>query len=144
MIKLRTFYIFRIRDEFYSLYKDNPNSLYSVLKRLYHMKKNDLNLGFNLYNQLIERLDKTKLDRKIYIRYHREFVYSKNGNDHVINNLYKDEVSILNIKHAYILINTNKNYSSFFNVISILGKEYFICDFSNNDYFWIKDIKILV
>ena len=141
---MRTFYIFKMRKEFYSLYKNNPSSLYNVLKHLYHLKKHDLEYGFNLYNQLIEKINKTEIDRKIYIRYHREFVYSKNGNDHVINNLYKDEVSILNIKYAYILINTNKNYSSFFSVISILGEEYFICDFNNNDYFWIKDIKILV
>ena len=141
---MRTFYIFKMRKEFESLYKDNPSSLYNVLKHLYHLKRHDLEYGFNLYNQLIEKINKKETDRKIYIRYHREFVYSKNGNDHVINNLYKDEVSILNIKYAYILINTNKNYSSFFSVISILGSEYFVCDFNNNDYFWINDIKILV
>jgi len=133
-----------MRKEFVNLYRDNPSSLYSVLKHLYTMKKSDANIGFNLYNQLMERVNKTDLDRKIFIKYHKELTYSKNGNDHVINNLYKDEISILTIKQAYILITANKNYSSFFGIIASFGEEYFVCDFANQDYFWINDIKILV
>ena len=71
-------------------------------------------------------------------------VYSKNRNEHIINNLYKDEISILTIKNSYILITANHNYSSFFNIIGNLGDEYFICDFLYQDYFWINDIKMLV
>jgi len=133
-----------MRKEFVNLYRDNPSSLYSVLKHLYLMKKSEANIGFNLFNQLTEKVNKSELDRKIFIKYHKEMVYSKNGNDHVINNLYKDEVSILTIKNAYILVTTNKNYSSFFNIISSFGEEYFVCDFIYQDYFWINDIKILV
>ena len=141
---MRTFYIFKMRKEFVNLYRDNPSSLYNVLKHLYNMKTSDANIGFNLYNQLIEKINKSELDRKIFIKYHKEFIYSKNGNDHVINNLYKDEISILTIKNAYILVTANKNYSSFFNIIAAFGSEYFICDFNNQDYFWINDIKMLV
>ena len=133
-----------MRKEFVNLYRENPSSLYNVLKHLYLMKRSDVSIGFNLYNQLTEKIDKNELDKKIFIKYHKELIYSKNGNDHVFNNLYKDEISILTIKYAYILINTNKNYSSFFNVIAMFGDEYFICDFINQDYFWINDIKILV
>ena len=144
MIKLRTFYIFKIRDEFHNLYLNNPKNLYTLLKHLYYLKKKDLNYGFSLFNQLIVPIDKERLDRDIFIKYHREMIYSKNGNDHIINNLYKDEVSILSIKKAYILIDTSKNYSSFFKVINNLGNDYFICDFKEQDYFWINDIKMLV
>ena len=133
-----------MRREFVNLYKENPSSLYNVLKHLYSMKKSETAIGFNLYNQLTEKINKSELDKKIFIKYHKELIYSKNGNDHVFNNLYKDEVSILTIKYAYILVNTNKNYSSFFNVVSMFGDEYFVCDFINQDYFWINDIKILV
>lgn len=141
---MRTFYIFKMRKEFVNLYRDNPNSLYGVLKHLYCMKKSEVNIGFNLYNQLVEKVNKSELDRKIFIKYHKDLTYSKNGNDHVINNLYKDEISILTIKKAYILVTANKNYSSFFNIIASYGEEFFVCDFNNQDYFWINDIKILV
>ena len=141
---MRTFYIFKIKKEFVDLYSNNPNSLYNILKHLYLMKRYEADYGFNLFNQLTERINKILLDREIYIKYHNEMVYTKNHNEHIINNLYKDEVSILTIKNAYILINVNKNYSSFFSIITGIGKEYFVCDFSNQDYFWINDIKTLV
>lgn len=144
VIIMRTFYIFRMKREFVNLYRENPNSLYNILKHLYFMKRHEAEYGFNLFNQLTEKIDKDTLDREIYIKYHNEMVYSKNHNEHIINNLYKDEISILTIKKAYILITANKNYSSFFNIIGNIGDEYFICDFVNQDYFWINELKMLV
>ncbi len=141
---MRTFYIFCMKREFVNLYRENSNSLFCILKHLYYMRKQELEYGYQLFHQLVEKIDKTKLDREIYIKYHNEMVYSKNEREHIINNLYKDEISILTIKKTYIFIQTNKNYSSFFNIIGNLGDEYFVCDFLNQDYFWINDIKILV
>lgn len=141
---MRTFYIFRMKREFVNLYRESPNSLFHILKHLYYMKRHELDYGYQLFHQLVERIDKEKLDREIYIKYHDEMVYSKNKNEHIINNLYKDEVSILTIKKTYILIQANKNYTSFFNVVENLGDEYFVCDFIYQDYFWINDIKMLV
>ena len=108
---MRNYYIFRIKREFVNLYRDSPSSLFNVLKHLYYMKRCDASYGFNLFNQLTMKIDKDKLDREIYIRYHNEMVYSKNKEEHIINNLYKDEVSILTIKNAYIYVNTNNNYT---------------------------------
>lgn len=141
---MRTFYIFRMKKEFVNLYKESPNSLFNVLKHLYYMKRHEMNYGFNLFSQLTEKIDKDKLDRNIYIKYHDEMIYSKNHNEHVINNLYKDEISILTIKNAYILVTANQNYSSFFSVIGNLGDDYFVCDFTYQDYFWINEVKMLV
>ena len=142
--RMRTFYIFKMKKEFVSLYQNSPGSLYNVLKHLYYMKRHEMSYGFNLFQQLTEKIDKNKLDREIYIKYHDEMVYSKNHDEHIINNLYKDEISILIIKSTYILINANRNYSSFFTILESLGDEYFVCDFVSQDYFWINDIKILV
>lgn len=141
---MRTFYIFRMKREFVNLYRENPNSLYNILKHLYYMRRHEMDYGFNLFNQLTEKIEKEKFDREIYVKYHHEMVYTKNRNEHIINNLYKDEVSILTIKNAYILIMANKNYSSFFSIIDSLGDEYFVCDFGNQDYFWINEVKMLV
>ena len=142
--RMRTFYIFKMKKEFVSLYQNSPGSLYNVLKHLYYMKRHEMSYGFNLFQQLTAKIDKNKLDREIYIKYHDEMVYSKNHDEHIINNLYKDEISILIIKSTYILINANRNYSSFFTILESLGDEYFVCDFVSQDYFWINDIKMLV
>lgn len=141
---MRTYYIFKLKKEFVNLYKENPSSLFNILKHLYYMKKHELDYGFNLFKQLTEKIDKNQLDREIYIKYHKDMVYSKNKNEHIINNLYKDEISILTIKNAYISINVNRNYTSFFDVIASLGDNYFVCDFGCQDYFWINNIKTLV
>ena len=119
--RMRTFYIFKMKKEFVSLYQNSPGSLYNVLKHLYYMKRHEMSYGFNLFQQLTEKIDKNKLDREIYIKYHDEMVYSKNHDEHIINNLYKDEISILIIKSTYILINANRNYSSFFTILESLG-----------------------
>lgn len=142
--RMRTFYIFKMKKEFVSLYQNSPGSLYNVLKHLYYMKRHEMSYGFNLFQQLTDKIDKNRLDREIYIKYHDEMVYSKNHDEHIINNLYKDEISILIIKSTYILINANRNYSSFFTILESLGDEYFVCDFVSQDYFWINDIKMLV
>ena len=142
--RMRTFYIFKMKKEIVRLYQNSPGSLYNVLKHLYYMKRHEMSYGFNLFQQLTEKIDKNKLDREIYIKYHDEMVYSKNHDEHIINNLYKDEISILIIKSTYILINANRNYSSFFTILESLGDEYFVCDFVSQDYFWINDIKMLV
>ena len=141
---MRTYFAFKIKKEFVSLYKDNSRNLYEVLKHLYFMKKHEMNYGLNLFTQLTEKIDKYELNKQIYVNYHKDMTYSKNGNDHIINNLYKDEISVLTIKNSYILITANHNYSSFFNILSSLGVDYFICDFEYQDYFWLDDLKILV
>lgn len=141
---MRTYFVFRIKKEFVGLYKGNSRSLYEVFRHLYFMRKHEMNYGFNLFTQLAEKIDKYELNKAIYIRYHNDMTYSKNGNEHIINNLYKDEISVLTIKNSYILITANHNYSSFFNILSDFGDEYFICDFTCQDYFWLSDVKILV
>ncbi|MBE6146955.1 MAG: sporulation inhibitor of replication protein SirA [Firmicutes bacterium] len=141
---MRTFFVFRLKKEFVSLYKDNASSLFRILKHLYYMKSYEMDYGISLFHQLTEQIDKQKINRSIYIKYHNDMVYSKNGTDHIINNLYKDEISILTIKNTYILITANHNYSSFFSIIQSFGEEFFVCDFTYQDYFWLNDIKILV
>ena len=74
VIAMRNYYIFRMKREFVNLYRDSPSSLFNVLKHLYYMKKCDVSYGFNLFNQLTMKIDKNKLDREIYIKYHNEMV----------------------------------------------------------------------
>jgi len=141
---MRTYFVFKIKKEFVGLYKNNSRSLYEVFRHLYFMRKHEMSYGFNLFTQLAEKIDKYELNKAIYIRYHNDMTYSKNGNDHVINNLYKDEISVLTIKNSYIMVSTNHNYSSFFNILIDYSSKYFVVDFKNQDYFFLNNIKILV
>ena len=141
---MRIYYVFDIRSEYVDLYKETPNSLYNVLHQLYYMRKKDLEYGFNMFKQLANRIDKDEVDKNIFLKLHNKMTYVKKKDNHIINNLYKDEVSALKVKYSYILINTNKSYTDFFNVLALDNRNYFVCDFINNDYFFLSNIKILV
>ena len=141
---MRIYYVFDIRSEYVDLYKETPNSLYNVLHQLYYMRKKDLEYGFNMFKQLANRIDKDEVDKNIFLKLHNKMTYVKKKDNHIINNLYKDEVSALKVKYSYILINTNKSYTEFFNVLALDNRNYFVCDFINNDYFFLSNIKILV
>lgn len=141
---MRIYYVFDIRSEYVDLYKETPNSLYNVLHQLYYMRKKDLEYWFNMFKQLANRIDKDEVDKNIFLKLHNKMTYVKKGDNHIINNLYKDEVSALKVKYSYILINTNKSYTDFFNTLALDNRNYFVCDFINNDYFFLSNIKILV
>ena len=140
---MRIYYVFDVKDEFVSLYKDNANTLYNILNQMYYMKREDINYGYNLFRQIVNKQDKLKLDKYIFLLMHNKMKYAKKGNDHVINNLYKDEVSILKVKNTHILINSNKSYTEFFNILYDYNPNLFVCDFDNKDYFWLSKLKTL-
>ena len=141
---MRRFYIFSIRDELMSLYKDSPSNLYKILDSIYKMEDKDIVYAYNLFKQICISIDNLNINNKIYLKMHNDLVYTKLGNEHIINNLYKDEVSILKVKKSHMLIDCNNSYSSFFAFLNYDNKNYFICDFQNNDYFFLSDIELVV
>ncbi|MBO5414436.1 MAG: sporulation inhibitor of replication protein SirA [Bacilli bacterium] len=141
---MRVFYIFKIKDEFKYLYKDSPSQLYNLLKQIYYLGKEDIAYGENIFYQLVEPMDKELFDRKLFIKLHKEIPYSKRGEIHIMNNLYKDEISRLIIKNTYMKIETESSFSSFFNYLTLLNDNLFACDFSYIDFFFLDKIKTLV
>lgn len=141
---MRIYFVFKIKEEYIDLYKDTPNTLYNILNQMYYMKRNEIGYGFNLFNQMIERIDKFDLDKHLYVLLHTKMKYSKKGDEHVLNNLYKDEVSVLKVKSTHILINANKSYTEFFVLLNQYDPNFFVCDFNNHDYFFLSNIKLLV
>ena len=141
---MRRFYIFSIREELLVLYKDNPSNLYKILESIYYMKDEEFTYGFNLFKQICIAIDNLELNNKLYLTMHNDLVYTKIGNEHIINNLYKDEVSVLKIKKSHMILDCNNSYSSFFNFLNKYNKNYFICDFKESDYFFLSDIELVV
>lgn len=141
---MRIYFVFKIKEEYTDLYRDTPSTLYNILNQMYYMKRSEIGYGFNLFNQMIDRINKFELDKYLYILLHTKMKYSKKGEDHILNNLYKDEVSILRVKTTHILINSNKSYTEFFTLLNQFDSNLFVCDFNNHDYFFLSDIKLLV
>ena len=141
---MRIYFVFKLKNEYIKLYKDSPNTIYNILNQMYYMKRNEIGYGFNLFNQIIDRIDKFELDKYIYVLLHTKMKYSKKGDEHILNNLYKDEVSIMKVKNTHIIINSNKSYTEFFNILNDFDSLFFVCDFNNNDYFFLSNVKLLV
>lgn len=141
---MRVFYCFNIKDEFKSLYNETPSNLFNILKQIYYLNTNDLSYGRTLLNQITNKINKNELDINLFIKLHKVYSYSKKGDVHYINNLYKDEISRLIIKNNYIKIETETAFSSFFGIISKYNNNIFVCDFEYSDFFFIDSIKVLV
>ena len=141
---MRLYYVFNIKSEIITLYKDKPASLYRILENIYYMHEEDINYGFNIYKQLTNKNKILELNNNIYIKLHKDLVYSKIDNEHIINDLYHDEVSILKIKNSHLIIESNKSMSSFFKILLDINSNYFICDFKDKDFFFITEISNLV
>lgn len=141
---MRVFYIFKIKDEFKCLYKDKYSTLFSILKHIYNLPLNDIKYAKTLLSQIVSDIDKEKMDRDLFIKLHQKIPYSKRGEIHYMNNLYKDEVSKLIVRNKYIKIETETNFSSFFEILKKLDKDLFVCDFEYLDFFFIDRIKTLV
>lgn len=136
---MKVYFIFDLKEEFIKLYLGNERVLFNILKQIYYLDKDEVIFGYNLFSQLTNPIDKATLDRKIFIEYHQDIPYSKKGQIHYINNLYKDEISRLEIKKSYIRLESEQTFSTFFSILKSFSKNYFVCDFANQEYFFLNE-----
>ncbi len=141
---MREYYLFRVKEEFKMLYQENQVILYQIFKQIYQLPKEDVEYGYSLFHQLTKKIEKEKLDQELFLKLHGSIPYSKKGDTHFVNNLYQDEISTLKVKHTYIHIHSNKNFTEFFTILQQFDHNYFVCDFQNQDYFFLENIKVLV
>ncbi len=137
---MRTYYAFIIKDSLMYFYKNKPYSLYKILEQIYKLKNNDIVLGYRLLNQVTDKFENRQIDNFIYKKHYNELEYSKIDSGHMIKNLYSEEVTFLKVFTSHIRIKTNNNYSSFFSSIKEYNKNIFICDFENQDFFFLDKI----
>lgn len=141
---MRIYYVFNIKKDVLEIYEKTPSVLYNFLNQLYYLKKDSLDYCNMIFRQVADYFDKDELDLDIYLKLHNKMRYVKKSDDHIINNFYKDEVSIMKVKKSYIIINSNKKFTEFFPIINEVYKNCLVCDFNNQDYFYLRNIKTLV
>ena len=144
VITLRIFYVFNLNNEVYDVYKNTPSVIFNFFKNIYFLNKEDLNYSSTIFRKVANCFNKEKLDLKIYVMLHNKMRYLKKGCEHIINDLYHDDISIMKIKQTYIVINCNKSFTEFFKIINSEYANCFVCDFINEDYFYLSKIKMLV
>lgn len=139
---MRTFYIFKINKEYYSLTKNLPFNLYLAYLNIRMGTKSNIDLLYNEYFSFTESFNKKLLNNSLYNKMNVLDGYSIYNNIHQYSNYYTDEVSKLSVYNSYMVLKSNKNNSSFFKELSKIPY-LFIIDFEHEDYFWLSNLKQL-
>ncbi len=134
---MKVYYIFKLKEEFFELYKDTPSVLYSILRNIYYLDREEVDYGYNLFKQLTLPIEKNRMDRELFIKYHQDIPYSKKKDIHYINDLYRNEVSRLLINNSYLRLELEQNYSTFFKILREEDNNLFACSFQKCDFFFL-------
>ncbi len=137
-------FIFSVKNEFYKLYKNKPSELFYTYSRIYNLKKSDKEYGYNLFTQISDFFDKDKINKYLQERYNNKIMYSYYNNEHVINNLFINEISILTVKSSSIRIETNKDTPLFIDDLKDLDEHLLVCNFKTQDYYFINKKRVKI
>ena len=111
-------------------------------KSAYYMKEMDKMYGYNLFSQISYFFNKDDVNEFLYNKYKDKIMYSYTNDEHIINNLFLNEISILKVKPSNIRIQTNTSSSSFLEDLKNYNKNLFVCNFKEQEFFFISDVKI--
>src|SRR5574344_3009372 len=136
---MRKFYIFNINSEFKTLTHTNPYNLYKTFENLFYLPKDDYHYGMNVYENLVLPIDKKYLNKLIFDQYKNNDHYTKFMNTHIYTNYYSDEKTKLSLHNAFMTLETTSYNPTFLKLLSY-DSHYFICDFTNQDYFWLASL----
>ena len=143
---MRTFYIYNINDFLCNVYDKYPHNLYKMLEEAHYMKKYNLARSASIYDQLIKNYNKLYINKFLNINNKIDVYYYNKNNTHLISS--RGEYSKLLVNSYCLKLKSNLNYPKFFYDINNYSQNIFICDFDNQDYFWlnkvVKSEKILV
>ena len=136
---MRHFYIFNINRELVKLTKINPSTLFNTFNDLSNLKSGDLINAINIYDSITKPINKNSISKDIFEYYISDNNYSKYMYTHIYNNYFDNENSKLTINNTYLKLDTTSINSIFFKYLKNF-KYLFVCDFENNDYFWLESI----
>ena len=136
---MRKFYIFSINDEFKNLTNSSPYNLFKTFEDIYYLDLDEQNYGINMYEQMVKPFNKIDLNNRLFTTYHKNDHYTKFTNTRIYNDYYTHEETKLNVGNAFLVLETTSAKPTFFKVLKDI-KNLFICDFQNQDYFWLESV----
>lgn len=140
---MKTFYIFKINNDYLSLSKASPENMYVLFKSINNHKKDDIIVAYDLLKEISKPINKEFFNQYIYtkLRYHES--YTKYRNIHMYNDYLNNEISKMNINNSHIKIKSNKDDNIFINNLINIDN-LFICDFKNDYYKYLNEKNIII
>ena len=136
---MRTFYIFKIKNEYASLTQNKPYHLFKLLNYIYYLDLEEASRGIELFSNLTDDFNPKELDIKLFKTYQENYFYTKFKNVHKVNNIYKKEESKLTIRKKFLVLQSTVIRPTFLNELA-KQNNLFLCDFINKDYFWLDKL----
>ena len=124
---MREYNLFVIKNEYYDIYKNQPIQLFEIFNKLNTMN-NNLNYGVTFYEQLCNIISRDSLRYYLNTKYHLDN----------LNKFYIDGIFI-ELKPSRIVIKSKCNLPNIIKIFNCYNRNIFVCDFKNNDYFWLND-----
>ena len=127
---MRKYYLFIIKNEY--IIKNKSYGIFKMLKKIYYLKSYDFSYGINIYRELCLPFSVNLLNNYLDKR-----ISHKKINNKLIK--IQDENTYLQLMYPCVIIKTNQNIPKILKIFHIYNRNIFICDFDNDDYFWLND-----
>lgn len=135
VIYMRKYFLFDMSDRYYSIYLHKERLLFRTLESLYNNEQHQKANNISLYNQLCVPININYLNSYFS---NKSFIKNRN-NKHLYISKKTNEKTLIEINYSCVIILTNKNFSRLFKVFNYYSKRMFVCDFQNQDYFWLDN-----
>ena len=135
---MKTLYLFKLNDNYSLIANNKPSSIYILFKSIYSYDKKDIEIAFDLFNDICLPINIEFIDTFIFNKLKIDENYTKYRNIHMYNNYLTNEVSKMNILKSHIKIKSNIYDNIFINNLKEIT-ELFVCDFMYDRYYKIKD-----
>ncbi len=136
---MRTFYIFKINNDYYKLTKNMPYNLYKALLNIKLGTKENITYLKNEYNSLIDKYNKRELNKYIYGKMSELDGYNLFNSVHTFNSYYTNEASKLIVNNSYMILKTNTITPYFLDYLEDIPN-LFLIDFEKGDYFYLSNL----
>ena len=136
---MRTFYIFKINNDYYKITKNMPYNLYKALLNIKLGTKENITYLKNEYNSLVDKYNKWELNKYIYGKMSKLDGYNLFNSVHTFNSYYTNEASKLIVNNSYMILKTNTITPYFLDYLEDIPN-LFLIDFEKGDYFYLSNL----
>lgn len=136
---MRTFYIFKINNDYYKLTKNMPYNLYKALLNIKLGTKENITYLKNEYNSLVDKYNKRELNKYIFGKMSKLDGYNLFNSVHTFNSYYTNEASKLIVNNSYMILKTNTITPYFLDYLEDIPN-LFLIDFEKGDYFYLSNL----
>ena len=132
---MRIYYIFNIKPNIRHLYDEKEESLYYILKKIKKINKSNVRYGVFIYNQICQTFEFESLQNYFSMRYEASPCFR-----YKILDRKNKELSYLELSYSCLFLKTNSILPNVFDILYLYNSNLFICDFINDDYFWLEKL----